>query len=347
MIRKKKKSSSFVLLSLLMAVMVVFAGIGITYAYFQSEKNINDDIGVGGDGIAWYNYTTQLTNSNVYQLAGAEELARGNADGTSILQPDGSSGGDLRLVSSVTTGQYVRIKYTAMLGKNLINVADFSDSVSNAQANVCATDYQLVAGRTYTLSFGYNISSSTLSSVVCKVGCGSTSYLTDIASKSYSGSGNLSLTFSPTASQISSGNKLFIKFSSGASNHTTTNVLSNIQLEEGGVATDYEAYIEQVDVSSYLTFRYVTTETTAVMGTNDFWKLGDDGWYYYMNSQTSNVLTSTAFAPVCNNIVLANNYSTRYLGHTITIRFSYDVLQSQNAPVEGAWGTSAKTILGL
>lgn len=346
--KPKSQKMSLVAVALLAFVMIVFVGIGASYAYFQGSKLSEGQFKIGSVGAKWYNSGTALTNSNVYQLAGTTELERGDTNGASLVKVDGSAGGDLRLVAnSDSTGQYIRVKPQAFVGKNLVDISNFTDTVNNAYYNDVAFDYVLEAGKTYTLSYNYNYT-STSSDVMCSIGCGTTGYAHDIANKNYTAnSGKHTITFKPTATNLSHGNKLYVRFTRVYTKHTATNLVSNVQLEEGATATAYEKHVAREDVLSYLTFRYVSSSTTYVFGSNTFWKNGGDGWYYYINAGTKNVLNASNYSYVCNNIVLSGTYPTRLLGKTIRITFTYEALQSSNSPVASVWGTSGATALGI
>ncbi len=217
----KSRNKSLILIALLIAVMTIFAGAGMTYAYFQGSKLKDGEVNVGNVGIKWYNGLNVLSNSTIYQLAGVNELERGNTDGTSLLQTDGTSGGDLRLqADSGAEAQYVRVKYEAKVG--------------------------------------------------------------------------------------------------------------------------------DVDVSSYLSFRYVASSSISVFGSNTFWKKGNDNYYYYVDkSGKGATMKNGNFSILFNNIVLSGAYPTSLLGETITIAFTYETVQSANISIASVWGEDAKTALGL
>lgn len=214
----KSKNKSLILIALLIAVMTIFAGAGMTYAYFQGSKLNEGKVDVGKIGLEWRNGFTTLSKSTTYQLAGTDgELERGNTDGTNLTAADGSAGGDLRLQASSTDGQYVRVTFVAKVG--------------------------------------------------------------------------------------------------------------------------------ETDVSSYITFRYVTSTSTSVFGSDTFWKKGDNNWYYYVNTSSNNVLNSGGYSILCNNIVLSGEFPTSLLGETITITFSYEAIQSTGISVASVWGDTAASIL--
>lgn len=127
-------------------------------------------------------------------------------------------------------------------GKNLINIPDFNVSYTNTYYINTATNFKLETGKTYTLSFDYNINSAT-NTVETGVGYGAKSYSKDILySKTYPNqtSGRQTVTFT-TPENYTNDDYLFVRFV--RTEKATVNVdISNIQLEEGKKATDYEQY---------------------------------------------------------------------------------------------------------
>ena len=228
--KPKSQRASLLFVALLAFVVMIFSGFGMTYAYFQGSKISEGEFKIGSLGAKWYNVGTVLTNTNIYQLAGTTELERGDTNGANITKTDGTEGGDLRLVAnSDSTGQYVRIKPQAIVGKNLIEIVDFVDNVDNAYYNDLITDFVLEAGKTYTLSFNYSWTGNA-SSLSCSIGCGVSTFAIDVASKSYTNSsGRLVFNFTPTADQLASGTKLAIRFTRANALHTTINNISKVK----------------------------------------------------------------------------------------------------------------------
>ena len=128
-------------------------------------------------------------------------------------------------------------------GKNLLNMADFTETVSSSYYNNTATNFKLTAGKTYTLSFYYKVNSAT-ATFTTGVGYGTTNYSTDIIySKQYPNqtSGRQTVTFT-APSNLADGNYLFIRFVRFESLSSASVTISRIQLEEGSSATAYEEY---------------------------------------------------------------------------------------------------------
>lgn len=97
--------------------------------------------------------------------------------------------------------------------------------------------FNLEAGTTYTLS------ATVQTDVVpfqMSVGCGVSGYSRDITNKGYAAAGRVSITFTPTAAQLESGTVLAIRAPRYSTKETFTFSLSDIQLEYGGTAHDYE-----------------------------------------------------------------------------------------------------------
>ena len=102
---------------------------------------------------------------------------------------------------------------------------------------------ELVAGETYTLSFDIE---SSVSGFNISVGCGNGFYEVDIESKNNLSNGRVSLTFTPTEAKLSNGNLLAFRAPRFSTKKDVTFKVSNIQLEAGSTATDYEPYRESV-----------------------------------------------------------------------------------------------------
>ena len=128
-------------------------------------------------------------------------------------------------------------------GKNLINMSDFNVSYTDNYYVNTPTKFKLETGKTYTLSFDYNIVSAT-KTVAVAVGYGTTTYSKDIiGQKNYDTqtTGRQTVTFN-TPSSYTSSDYLFVRFARVPSQGTVNVDISNIQLEEGNMATEYEEY---------------------------------------------------------------------------------------------------------
>lgn len=129
----------------------------------------------------------------------------------------------------------------------------------------------------------------------------------------------------------------------------------NLNIKSGTTSAD--AYLrirtqaivdESVDVTQYFTFRYIN-ESLGVnysLGDVDYWELGTDGWYYYKDAETGNVISANTAVYVCNNLVLSGDFPVSYTGKEIKITFEYQAIQSANITISTVWGASAGTILG-
>ncbi len=128
-------------------------------------------------------------------------------------------------------------------GKNLLNMSDFNVSYTDNYYLNTPTKFKLETGKTYTLSFDYNIISAT-KTVAVAVGYGTTTYSKDIiGQKNYNTqtTGRQTVTFN-TPSSYTSSDYLFVRFARVPSQGTVNVDISNIQLEEGDTATEYEEY---------------------------------------------------------------------------------------------------------
>lgn len=96
---------------------------------------------------------------------------------------------------------------------------------------------------------------------------------------------------------------------------------------------------EEIDVTSYLTFRYIDGSDEYVFGDSSLWGQ-DSGWYYYKNA-----LSASGGVLICNNVVLAGTYPTAYTGIDMYITFTFEALQVANSPVATVWGATAASIL--
>lgn len=134
-------------------------------------------------------------------------------------------------------------------GKNLIRVQDSTATFTNAyHVQFTATDkarpvslFELEAGTTYTLSMDVE---SSVEPFNMSIGCGNGTYARDIASKENNSNGRISITFTPSAAQLAYGKYLAFRAPRYSTTKTFTYSVSNVQLEIGSTATDYEPYRE-------------------------------------------------------------------------------------------------------
>lgn len=127
-------------------------------------------------------------------------------------------------------------------GKNLLNVANKSGSLSSQYYQDYETGYTLEVGKTYTLSLNANVS---VTPFLLSVGAGEAGYVRSIYTEGGKQNGRISITFTPTSADLENATKLFIRCPRYNSATTTTYTLSDIMLEKGSTATTYEPYISQ------------------------------------------------------------------------------------------------------
>ena len=133
-------------------------------------------------------------------------------------------------------------------GKNLLYCpTQTANSSEPYYYHTIKTDFEPVIGKTYTLSM--NVNTNALPFAI-NVGCGDTAYNSDMNPKitqSYSNNGRISITFTwqPTATQIDSGyTKIFVRIPRYATPTSFNAVISDIMLELGDKATEYEPYVK-------------------------------------------------------------------------------------------------------
>lgn len=368
MYRLNHKRQSVLFMTFLVIGMVLFASIGATFAYFQIEKIVTGTFKIGSVGASWYNGSTLLTNSSSYELALNRELTRGDTDGTYITNVAGTANGDINIKPVAgAESQYLRIKTSATIGKNLFDAskygtksgdgitAEYLEDEDCFLLNGTSTNSTKVGGYLYinlegSINSTYTVSTTYVSgNISCPSGKHAVAYFgqsntentltnwtcTTLATSNTSQSSQL------TAKYISA---FWFYFSSGV---TLENYKVKVQLEKSSTATRYESYIEETDVTEYLTYRYIIGSNTLVVGSNNWWKKGTDGYYYFIDSLNQNQFTNQAIAYVFNNIVLSGEFKSEWLGRSIRITFKFESLQSANNPVVGIWGTPAANALGL
>lgn len=126
--------------------------------------------------------------------------------------------------------------------KNLIDFEDIVDhTVGTFYYHDVNLNFTLEANKTYTISVDLT---STLQPFNFSLGCGNTTYAKFIAEKNNNNNGRISITFTPTSTQLQSGNKLWARFVRYVSPQTYTYSAKRVQLEEGSTATPYDPYGE-------------------------------------------------------------------------------------------------------
>lgn len=370
MFKEKHKRQSMMFMALLIIGMILFATVGATFAYFQVEKAISESFKIGSVGANWFNGTDLLTNSTTYELALNRELSRGDTAGTYITNVAGTADGYINIRSADgAENQYLRFKAKATIGKNLFDASTYTTRTANGitiqylededcfllngtstatgrLGDVLSINLEGAIDCSYTVSTSYvsgTVSHSTSEKYV------STNFYTksDLSSSSSSWLGtNLKATDNSSTGTLEQ--KYIADFAFYAiSGVTLQNYKVKVQLEKSSTATSYESYIDEEDVSSYLTFRYISGSNTFVVGTDTFWKKGTDGYYYYINTVTNNQLQGSGMAYVFNNIVLSGEYPSAWLGRSMKIEFTFESLQYANKPVVSVWGAPAGVALGI
>lgn len=132
-------------------------------------------------------------------------------------------------------------------GKNLINCDNVTLDEVDEYYHTFDTGFEPIIGETYTLSMDVT---TNVFPFAINIGCGQTAYHSDMTPKisgSYSENGRAILTFvwQPTPTQLSKNyTKLYIRAPRYGSMTTFKASVSNIQLEFGSTATEYEPYRE-------------------------------------------------------------------------------------------------------
>lgn len=235
--------------------------------YCSSGKTLRNVCGDLKVGIA-YTLTaiTDSTSRTYIYLTGAE--VRWDFGSTKILTEemldsvivfyglaDGEGNGDCNIsniqleIGDTATEYEPYIEPTSVTvtrcGKNLINVDDISLQGQTAYYHEFITDITPIIGRTYTLSA--DVVTDALPASLA-VGCGKTifqSELVPFVAKDFYANERISVTFTwnLTAEQIELGyTKLAVRVPRYSTSTNFTATVSNIQLEEGDKATEYEAY---------------------------------------------------------------------------------------------------------
>ena len=129
-------------------------------------------------------------------------------------------------------------------GKNIINMEDHNVTITNYyyKDEIPTPKYVLKPSTNYVLTFDYKVNSST-KNLIATVGYGATGFSRDIRSSSvYSGTNRLELNFTTPATFDYNPPYIAFRFVRMSSPGDANVDISNIQLEEGTEATDYEPY---------------------------------------------------------------------------------------------------------
>lgn len=370
MFKEKHKKQSMMFMALLIIGMILFATLGATFAYFHIEKSVSGTFKIGSVGANWFNGTDLLSDSTTYELALNRELSRGDTAGTNITNVAGTANGDINIKSVAgAESQYLRFKAKATIGKNLFDASNYTTRTGNGiTVQYLADEDCFVLNGTSTATgkigdalsinlegeVGSNYTISTIYVDGTVSNTSSTKYVSpqfytksQLSSSSNSWLG-ADLKTTDNSSTKSLENKYIAEFAFYAiTGVTLNNYKVKVQLEKSSTATTYESYIEEEDVSSYLTFRYISGSNTFVVGSDSFWKKGTDGYFYYINTFTNNQLQEGGMAYVFNNIVLSGEFPSAWLGRSMKIVFTFESLQSANKPVVSVWGAPAGVALGI
>ena len=169
-------------------------------------------------------------------------------------------------INVVTGEQNVKIEgsdgsqeFEVNLGKNLIQLNDVeltNQTVNYYREHSPQVNTTLVAGQTYTLSADVTIGGS-VSEATFSVGAGTASYARDITALTHVTGGHITATFTPTETQLSSGDKLFIRFPRfGLTGVTGVDFsIKNVMLELGSQASSYSAYFTPIELAKIGTYQ--------------------------------------------------------------------------------------------
>lgn len=147
-----------------------------------------------------------------------------------------------QVLSTAPSVEHPSTIYSVGDKKNLISIDDFDLQYDNAYYTATNTNFALEPNNIYTLSFNYYINDAT-TDVYYSLGYGTTEYGTDISSiiqYQTQNSGRNSVTFT-VPSTVESGNYLWVKFAQTIILANVDVQISNIQLEKGSTATDYQS----------------------------------------------------------------------------------------------------------
>lgn len=139
-------------------------------------------------------------------------------------------------------------------------------------------DIILEANVTYTLSFDIN---TTVTPFNISVGVGDTSYRQDIKTAVNLQNGRVSITFTPTAEQLSSYNKFAFRAPRYGSPTTFTTIVNNVMLEKSSTATSFEPYSNICPLTGF------SQANVARCSTNLWDEEWESGTYNSENGQSS------------------------------------------------------------
>lgn len=231
--------------------------IGETYILTFDTTGTNDYIYLEGDNHLWTSgysktITQEILDSTVMLYAsGVSTVAKlsnimirltSNTDGTYEPYSGGVASPSPTMTQSMNSIENPDI---SMRGKNLIDCSDVTISETDGYYHTFDTGFAPIIGETYTLSMDVT---TEVFPFAINIGCGKTAYHSDMTPKVsgvYYENGRVSLTFvwQPIPTQLDQEyTKLYIRAPRYGSPTTFNATVSNIQLELGDKATDYEPY---------------------------------------------------------------------------------------------------------
>lgn len=231
-------------------------------------------------------------------------------------------------VNVVTGDNNVKVE-----GKNLINVSDISDSLSNQYYKNYETGFTLEEGVTYTLSFDAQVS---VTPFILTIGTGEEGYVRDMYTEGGKQNGRVSITFTPTSANLKNTTKLFIRCPRYNSATTTTFTLKNFQLEKSSTATSYEPYQSQTypinlgsmelckigDYQDYLYkengiwYKYGAIGKVVLDGSEEGWsRTGATATNVFQLETTLDYLRTSALTCICDNFTSIINTGYLYINN--------------------------------
>lgn len=213
--RKLKKQKRLVILSLIILFIMFTTG----YAAFSTKIKLN-----AKGNIKSYKLTLD-PNGGILDIT-SKRVTKGKAYGE---------------LPTPTREGYI---FKGWNGKNIINMEDHNVTITNYyyKDEIPTPKYVLKPSTNYVLTFDYKVNSST-KNLIATVGYGATGFSRDIRSSSvYSGTNRLELNFTTPATFDYNPPYIAFRFVRMTSPGDANVDISNIQLEEGTEATDYEPY---------------------------------------------------------------------------------------------------------
>lgn len=148
-------------------------------------------------------------------------------------------------------------------GKNKLNIADRSGSVSSYYFYAWPTNFEPEADVTYTISFDI---SSTVEPFNISVGLGTSAYQYDLVTEINQTSGRRSVTFSADATVLTQYPYLYIRTPRYSSQTTFDYEINNIMLEVGSQPTTYEPYSNICPISGHTDVTVTVASTSGGSG---------------------------------------------------------------------------------